>query len=71
MSSVYDSIEVLWALHGGSLSIPLCAHCISLLSELPTGIFALLLLTERYLWSCRPLTSHIFCALFCLLPVHT
>ena len=28
-----------------------------------TGIFASLL-TERYLWSCRPLTSHIsFCAL--------
>ena len=30
------------------------------------------ILTERYLWSCRPLTSHIFfCALFCLPPVHT
>ena len=28
------------------------------------------LLTEKYLWSCRPLTSHIFCALFCLPPVH-
>ena len=29
------------------------------------------ILTERYLWSCRPLTSHILCALFCLPPVHT
>ena len=35
------------------------------------GSSLLSILTERYLWSCRPLTSHIFCALFCLPPVHT